>query len=285
MKIVSVLTSGSSGGAEFAAMELLGAVAERGHETVLLADVSALARESRVPVRPIDLGPKLSKATLWWLLPRFPLLALRLRSALRRERPFDALLVHFKKEQLLTLFLPRASRPICAWAEWGPLPQEFRSGLPNALYRLAGRRADVVFAISNGTRESVVAAGIPADKVVVLPNAVRVDDIRFDATGRVPRPLRARHLGRRIRRRLCLPLPSEEAERRGARGSEAPRSDSVHIVLAGSGETEQELRELARPLAPRVHFLPTPTRTSRASTRRSTSPCSARARPKVRRAL
>ncbi len=258
MKIVSVFTSGSTGGAEFAAVELLDAVAQRGHEAVLLADAPGLARQSHVTVRPIDLGPKLSKTTLWWLLPRFPFLALRLRAVLRRERPFDALLVHFKKEQLLTLLLPRASRPICAWAEWGPLPQEFRSGLPNALYRLAGRRADVVFAISNGTRESLVAAGIPADKVVVLPNAVRVDDIRFDAAGRS-----------RVRSELGIPedafvvgcVSRFHPKKRNDVVLEAAKllDDSVHVVLAGSGETEQDLRDLARPLAPRVHFLPTPT--------------------------
>ena len=36
MKIVSVLTSTSSGGAEFAVVELLDALAELGHEAVLL---------------------------------------------------------------------------------------------------------------------------------------------------------------------------------------------------------------------------------------------------------
>jgi glycosyltransferase involved in cell wall biosynthesis len=32
----------------------------------------------------------------------------------------------------------------------------------------------------------------------------------------------------------------------------------VHLVLAGAGETEQELRRLAAPLGPRAHFIPTP---------------------------
>ena len=258
MKIVSVLTSGSSGGAEFAVLELLDAVAERGHETVLLADVPALGDESRVTVRQIDLGPKLSKATYRRLLFGFTSHARRLRAALRRERPFDVLLVHFKKEQLLTLLLPRATRPICAWAEWGPLPRQFRSGLPNALYRLACRRADIVFAISNGTRESLVAAGIPADKVAVLPNAVRVDDIRFDEAGRS-----------RVRSELGIPddafvvgcVSRFHPKKRNDVVLEAAKllDQSTHVVLAGSGETEQELRQLARPLAHRAHFLPTPT--------------------------
>ena len=257
MKVVSVLTSASRGGAEFAVVELLAAIAERGTQAVLLTDV-ATGYDGSVNVRPIDLGPKLSRTASKRLFLQFPSLALRLRSALRREQPYDVLLVHFKKEQLLTLFLPRALRPICAWAEWGPLPQEFRSGVANALYRLAGRRADVVLAISNGTRDSLVAAGLPSDKVVVLPNAVRVHDIRFDAGGRA-----------RIRSGLGIP---DDAFVVGcvSRFHPKKRNDvvldavklldgSVHVVLAGAGDTEQELREHARPLADRAHFLPTPT--------------------------
>jgi glycosyltransferase involved in cell wall biosynthesis len=32
----------------------------------------------------------------------------------------------------------------------------------------------------------------------------------------------------------------------------------VHLILAGDGETEQQLRELAAPLGERAHFIPTP---------------------------
>ena len=38
MKILSVMTTSSSGGAEFAAVEMLQALHERGNETVLLSD-------------------------------------------------------------------------------------------------------------------------------------------------------------------------------------------------------------------------------------------------------
>lgn len=261
MKIVSVLTTSASGGAEFAAIELLDALAARGHDTVHLTNVPGLEREreSRVVVRGIELGPKLARATSRTVAVGFPRFAWRLRSALRREAPFDVLLVHFKKEQLLTLALPRKLRPICAWAEWGPLPVEFRSGLPNALYRLAGRRADVVLAISAGTRDSLVAAGLPAEKVVVLPNAVRTDLVRFDDAGRAS-----------VRAELGIP-PDAFVVGCVSRFHEKKRNDVVveatklldenaHLVLAGSGETEQDLRERARPLGQRVHFLPTPTR-------------------------
>jgi glycosyltransferase involved in cell wall biosynthesis len=257
MKVVSVLTSGTRGGAEFAVKELLDAIAERGHEAVLLTDI-AVVQEGRVSVRSIELGPKLSRTTYRRLFLRFPSLAWRLRVALRRERPYDVLFLHFKKEQLLTLLLPRALRPTCAWAEWGPLPQEFRAGAANVLYRLAARRADVVLAISNGTRDSLVAAGLPPAKVVVLPNAVRVEDIRFDAAGRA-----------RVRFDLGVPADAFvvgcvsrfHPKKRNDVVLDAVKllDDSVHVVLAGSGETEPELRERARQLADRAHFLPTPT--------------------------
>jgi hypothetical protein len=60
VKLVSVLTTGSSGGAEFAAFELLDAVVARGHDAVVLTNLTELKRETQVAVRPVNLGPKLS---------------------------------------------------------------------------------------------------------------------------------------------------------------------------------------------------------------------------------
>jgi hypothetical protein len=60
MKIVSVMTTDSSGGAEFAAMEMLEALRQRGNETVMLSDMPGLGRDTGVTVKPIELGPKLS---------------------------------------------------------------------------------------------------------------------------------------------------------------------------------------------------------------------------------
>jgi glycosyltransferase involved in cell wall biosynthesis len=187
-----------------------------------------------------------------------PRLAARLRAALRREAPFDVLLVHFKKEQLLTLALPRALRPTTVWAEWGPLPAEFRRGLPNRLYRLAAKRADLVLAISTGTKDSLVQAGLRADKISVLDNAVRTDEIRFDEAGRV-----------RTRAELGIPADAFvvgcvsrfHEKKRNDVVVEAAKllDDDAHLILAGAGETERDLRERASSLGERVHFLPTPT--------------------------
>lgn len=42
------------------------------------------------------------------------------------------------------------------------------------------RRADAVFTICDGLRREMLARGIAADKVTVIPNAVAVDDYRYD---------------------------------------------------------------------------------------------------------
>jgi len=258
MKIVSVLTTEAAGGAEFAAFELLDAFQARGHEAVVLTNLPQLKRETTVDVRAIDLGPKLSRRTYRHLLVRFPLLAWRLRSALRREEPYDFLLVHFKKEQLLTIMLGRRARSGCAWAEWGPVPFEFRKGVPNMLYRYAAQRADVVLAISSGTRDSLVESGVPEEKVVVLHNAVRTEEIRYEEAGRES-----------VRTELGIPAAAFvvgcvsrfHPKKRNDVVVEAVKllDDDVQLVLAGDGETEESLRELAKPLGSRAHFVPTPT--------------------------
>ena len=54
MKIVSVMTTSSAGGAEFAAIEMLDALADRGHEVVMLSDQADIGRDSQVRVDPFE---------------------------------------------------------------------------------------------------------------------------------------------------------------------------------------------------------------------------------------
>lgn len=258
MKLVSVLTTEASGGAEFATFELLDAFRDRGHDAVVLTNLPDLKRETAVDVRPIDLGPKLSSTTVGHLLLRFPLLAWRLRRALRAEEPYDVLLVHFKKEQLLTLLIGRRMRRTCAWMEWGPVPVQLRRGVLNRFYRLAGRRANIVLAISSGTRDSVISCGVQAEKVVVLHNAVRTDSIHFEPNGR-----------EHVRSELGIPsdafvvgcVSRFHPKKRNDVVVEAVKQldERAHLILAGAGETEESLRAIAAPLGDRAHFLPTPT--------------------------
>lgn len=258
MKIVSLMTTHSSGGAEFAAVELLDALAARGHETVMLTNQPGIGRGTAVAVRELDLGPKLALRTWRQLLVRVPLLVRDVVRALRAERPFDVLLVHYKKEQLLAGLLPRRLAPRVVWAEWGPVPFPLRTGLPRLVYLAAARRAQVVMAVSEGTRRSLVDVGVPAAKIVVVPNVMRAHELVFSGPGRA-----------RVRERLGIPgdafvvgaVSRFHPKKRNdvvvdaAVALDDPR---VHLVLAGDGETEAELRARAAPLGGRAHFVPTP---------------------------
>jgi glycosyltransferase involved in cell wall biosynthesis len=258
VKIVSVMTTDSSGGAEFAALEMLEALRQRGHETVMLTDMPGIGRDTEVEVRPIALGPKLSTGTWIGLAARWPLLLWRLRGALAEQTPYDVLLVHYKKEQLLARMLPSTLRRTVVWAEWGPVPFPMRKGLPRRAYLTAAAAVPLVMAVSEGTRRSVIDVGVEEQKVVVVPNVLRTEEIRYTEQGRA-----------RVRAELGIP---EQAFVVGCISRFHPKKRNdvvvdavrdlddarVHLILAGDGETESQLRTLAAGLGERVHFIPTP---------------------------
>jgi glycosyltransferase involved in cell wall biosynthesis len=259
MKIVSVMTSDAAGGAEFAAVEMLDALAERGHDVVMLSDQPGIGRNTRVNVEPVDIGPKLSTRSWKLLMLQWLPYLWHLRSALSRQAPYDVLLVHYKKEQLMAAWLPARLRATLVWAEWGPVPYPLRKGIPRRAYVAAARRAPLIMAVSPGTKESVSACGIPAQKIEVVPNVVDVEAIRFSETGR-----------QEVRARLGIPpdafvvgcISRFHPKKRNDVVVDAVKmlDDSrVHLILAGAGETEPELRALAQDLHERGHFLPTPT--------------------------
>jgi glycosyltransferase involved in cell wall biosynthesis len=191
---------------------------------------------------------------------RSPLVLRALRAALEPEAPYDVLLVHYKKEQLLAPLLPRRLRPTLAWAEWGPVPRQLRNGPANVVYRRAARDVGAVLAVSAGTRDSLVAAGIPPGIVDVVPNVMDLNAVVFE--------LEARN---RLRADLGIPAgaftvgcvsrlhpkkPIDVLVRAAAR-----LGPDAHLLIAGDGESEAELRTLAgRLLGDRAHFLPTPHR-------------------------
>ena len=63
VKIVSVMTGAAPGGAEFAAVELLDALIERGHEAVMLSDSPEIGRDTGCRCARWSSGPKLSGST------------------------------------------------------------------------------------------------------------------------------------------------------------------------------------------------------------------------------
>ena len=137
MKLVSVLTSDARGGAEFGAASMLEALIAQGHEVMLLSDQPEIARELGVPSQPVELGAKLSTRSFWRLAATWPQELRRLRTALKAQMPYDVLIVHYKKEQLLASMLPAALRPVLLWAEWGPIPFPMRKGLARQAYLAA----------------------------------------------------------------------------------------------------------------------------------------------------
>jgi glycosyltransferase involved in cell wall biosynthesis len=259
VKIVSVMTTTSAGGAEFAAVEMLDALADDGHDVVMLSDQPGIGRDTQVAVRPLEIGPKLSTTTWRGLGVRwFPYL-LRLRRALEREQPYDVLLVHYKKEQLMAALLPARLRATLVWAEWGPVPFPLRKGLPRQAYLVAARRARLIMAVSEGTKRSVAAVGVNDRKIVFVPNVVDVESIRFTDGGRAA-----------VRERLGIPsdafvvgcISRFHPKKRNdvvVESVVALDDPRVHLILAGAGETEGALRAQAEPLADRAHFVPTPT--------------------------
>jgi colanic acid biosynthesis glycosyl transferase WcaI len=255
------MTSRTRGGAEHAAVWLLDALAARGHEVRLLTGHPDLADGRRVPARRIELGPKLSGRSWPALAAASPLLLRRLAAELAREAPYDVLLLHFKKEQLLAPLLPARLRPRVAWAEWGPLPAQLRSGPPGWLYRRAARDVAAVLAVSEGTRRTLVAAGVPAERVAVVPNVVDVEWARP-----MPEERAARRAGLGIsddafviacltrfnlKKRIDVAI---DAVARLAREPGAP----VRLLMLGEGETEHVLRTRAAPLGDVVRFAPSP---------------------------
>jgi glycosyltransferase involved in cell wall biosynthesis len=253
------MTTASAGGAEFAAVEMLDALAAQGHEVVMLSDMPGIGRDTAVRVEPIEIGPKLSVRSWRRLLLAWPGYVWRLRRALERQMPYDVLLVHYKKEQLMVPWLPRRLRPQVVWAEWGPVPYQFRTGLPRKAYLHAARRASHVMAVSAGTKASVESVGVPSRKVGVIPNVVDVEAISFTAEGR-----------QAIRERLGIPADAfvvgcisrfHPKKRNDVVVEAVLRLDDprVHLIMAGAGETEAALRAQAQPLDGRAHFVPTPT--------------------------
>ncbi len=251
------MTGAQRGGAEFAAVELLDALIERGHEAVMLSDWEGIGRDTRVTVRRLDLGPKLSKRTWPSLIARWPLLRCRLRQALEQEPPYDLLLLHYKKEQLLARGLPTGLRPRIVWAEWGPVPRQMRRGPGRLLYVAASRQVAAVLAISENTRHSIIDVGVEPARIAVLPNALRTTKLGFSAGGR-----------KRIREELKI---DAEAFVIGCTSRFHPKKrldvliealaqldSETQLILAGNGDNEPDLRRRAADLGQRVHFLPTP---------------------------
>lgn len=253
-RIVSLQTTSERGGAEYANVDLLEALAARGHDVVLLTNVPDIAANADVPVRELDLGPKLSRRSVVRVVLQTPLSLARIARALNAERPVGTLLLHFKKEQLLCSLLPRRLTGEIVWAEWGPVPPSMRSGPARWAYASAARRARAVMAVSHGTLRSVVDAGVPVGKVKLIPNLVDAAEVAFDPSSRA----RLREEWGAAEETLVVGCISRFQSRKRndvVIDAMAELGDGVLLVLAGEGEEEPALRERALPYGRRVRFI------------------------------
>ncbi|MGD0454116.1 MAG: glycosyltransferase family 4 protein [Solirubrobacteraceae bacterium] len=260
LRLVSVQTSGERGGAEYANVELLSALRARGADVRLLSDQPALAAGTEVAVTEIDLGPKIKRSTLRRVALGFPRWLWRLRQALEHEaqrKRIDVTLLHFKKEQLMSALLPRRLTGAIVWAEWGPLPRPLTHGPARLLYLAAARRAKLIAAVSQSTRESLIDVGVPPEKVVVINNIVDGDEIAFDAAARESY---RRDWGIHDETLVLGCVSRLNASKRNDVIIDclAYLPEDVMLVLAGDGEDERALRARAAPYGSRVRFLPTP---------------------------
>ncbi len=254
-KIVSIQTTGERGGAEYANVDLLDALVARGHDVLLLTNMPELAQGTRVPVRQIDLGPKLARRSALRVALQAPLIAIRIARALRAERPFGAVFSSFKKEQLLVSLLPSRLTGLIVWAEWGPVPLPLRHGPARAAYTLAARRARRILAVSKGTADTVVDTGVPPEKVLVLPDLVNLHQVVSDPDGGAE--LRATW---GVREHTLVVGCVARFQRRKRNDvvidAMAHLDGDVLLVMAGEGDEEQALRARAAPYGDRVRFVP-----------------------------
>lgn len=260
LHVVSVQTSGERGGGEYANVEVLSGLQARGVDVTLLSNQPALVEGTAVPVVQIELGPKIRRTTLRRVALGFPRWLWRLRRALEREaarEPIDVLLVHFKKEQIMSAMLPRRLTGAVVWAEWGRLPEPLARGLARYLYLAAARRAKLIVAVSESTRGSLIDAGVPAGKVVVIHNIVDGQEVAFDAAARA-RYRREWGVGEETFVLGCVSRLNASKRNDVIIDALAYLPDMVMLVLAGDGEDEPALRARAAPYGDRVRFLPTP---------------------------
>lgn len=255
LRIISIQTTGERGGAEYANVDLLDALVARGHDVVLLTNLTDLVAGTDVLARELDLGPKLAGRSAVKVVLQAPRTILRLVCALRSERPVAVLLLHFKKEQLLCSLLPRRLTGRMVWVEWGPLPPSMRRGPARLLYALAARRAHRIIAVSRGTADTVVDAGAPREKLIVMPDLVNLHRVEFDPTGR--EEMRGSWgvddstlvVG-------CVARLQKRKRNDVLIDAMAYVDKGVLLVMAGEGDEEQALRQRAAAYDKSVRFMP-----------------------------
>ena len=160
--------------------ELVAAFRSLGHEVLVvgpgLYEQASFGGESRLvpwirahlPVAVAELAELAYNIPAWW----------RLRTAYRRFRP-DLIYERYNLYFLAGTFLARANRAILFLEVNSPLADERARfgglGLPwlaHAAERYVWRSAAKVLAVTGVLRDAIVAAGVPAQRIAVVPNGI-----------------------------------------------------------------------------------------------------------------
>jgi len=249
MRILLVTTGLKVGGAEHQVVALARAFLAMGHAVAILS-LSA-GREIELPpgAHVIELNMRKTPGgmirALW-----------QARAVVRAWQP-DVMHAHMVHANLFARALTRIVKcpPLVCTAH------SFREGgrLRMAAYRLTDRWTDITTHVSNDGRLGMVTAGgVPASRIIVMPNGI--DTGRFQPDPTVRRAVRTQ-LGMGADTRLLLNvgrLVSEKAQDTLIRAfARIDPAIPAHLLIAGNGALRQPLSDLATSLgiASRVTLL------------------------------
>lgn len=124
-----------------------------------------------------------------------------------------------------------------------------RYRLTRALETYALKHADAVTTICEGLRKDIVARGIPADKVTVIPNAVDIDKFQFGAAADQQLKDKLGLSGSRLIGFIGSFYAYEGLDvLLRAVPALAARMPDLRVLLVGGGPQDKQLRQLARDL-------------------------------------
>ncbi len=187
MRIAILIGQLAIGGAELAMLDLATGLAARGHQVRLFTLFERADGHALLPagagfdVQALN-GAKASSPlfVLWQLVGAF----MRLRAALRRERSevlYSALNIANLVAWAACAGLRRRMALVWSFHAAATEPAWEDATAVRACVRLAGR-ADAIVAVSDATRDYLLALGMAAPRVVVLAKGTDTERLRADAT-------------------------------------------------------------------------------------------------------
>lgn len=249
--IAFAISAGEFGGAEYYVQLLSEQCADRGLNVAFIGQFEN-PRETQFDYRPLRIGPKWSRSTVFRSAANYLRERNRYLAALKSVRP-KVLHVQFKREQImLTARASRTTRVV--WTEHGVFPTGAFGRVLGVLYRRASRHASEIICVSNAVRESLVNdVRIDPTKLTVISNAADLQEFRPSAERRD----KARSLLGLADETVLLTLSRLEFEKGIDRAVDMMRHlpANYRLLIAGDGSEIENLRQLAAPLGDRVRLL------------------------------